>query len=243
MASNILFVFEGEKTEKKIADNFAKCFPNAKIGIQCAWCTTIYNLYNTITKDEDLDTFALLKENPKNKEALETYNRDDFAEIYLFFDYDGHTGQASDEKLIDSLNFFNEETEFGKLFISYPMVEALKHYSNTIDFKNLKIEAKKNINYKGIVNKECNEELVDFNHYNVTIWGKLIELHLKKMNYIINNDYSLPRNVIHQSDIFLKQLEKYINIDSTVAVLSSFPIFLFDYYGYNTITLLFEKNK
>ena len=93
----ILFVFEGAKKEGQVADSFLQCFPNKNIIIQCAHCTTIYNLYNRISEDEDLDTFSLLKENPNNKEALESYSRNDFAEVYLFFDYDGHTSSASDE--------------------------------------------------------------------------------------------------------------------------------------------------
>ncbi|MCK5537204.1 MAG: hypothetical protein KAI79_10275, partial [Bacteroidales bacterium] len=97
MSNKILFVFEGLKTEKIIADSFTKCFPDKNFVVHCAYCTTVYNLYNKISKDEDLDTFSLLKEIPSNKEALESYNRNDFAEVYLFFDYDGHTSSASDE--------------------------------------------------------------------------------------------------------------------------------------------------
>ena len=52
----------------------------------------------------------------------------------------------------------------------------------------------------------------------------LIKLNLKKMNHIVNNTYSLPLNIISQEIIFSNQLEKYIKIDSTVAILSSFPV-------------------
>ena len=55
------------------------------------------------------------------------------------------------------------------------------------------------------------------------------------MNFIVNDDFSLPKESISQSEIFDKQLEKYINIDSTIAILSAFPVFLFDYYGFQTI--------
>ena len=235
MSNNILFVFEGEKTEKQIADSFTKCFPDKNMVVQSAYCTTIYNLYNKISKDEDLDTFSLLKEISYNKEILEPYNRNDFAEVYLFFDYDGHTSSADDGKLVNILDFFNEETEFGKIFINYPMVESIKHYSELIDFKELKVDAKKNIKYKNIVHNVCKKEFLHFHLYTQKIWSQLIELHLKKMNYITNGNYILPTENSSQNDIFSKQLEKYINIDSTIAVLSSFPIFLFDYYGYNYI--------
>jgi hypothetical protein len=229
--SNILFVFEGPKKEKQVADSIAKYFPDDNLVIHCAYCTTIYNLYNKISQDEDLDTFSLLKEIPSNKETLEPFNRTDFAEVYYFFDYDGHSSAADDEKLSDILDLFNEETEFGKIFINYPMLESLKHYSDSVDFKDVKVKAKENIDYKKLVNRECNKELIDFNKYTKEIWKVLIEIHLKKMNYIVTEDYSLPVDYVLQKDIFSQQLEKYINIDSTIAVLNSFPIFLYEYYG------------
>ncbi len=234
--SKILFVFEGEKKEGQIADNFLKCFPDRNnIVIQCAHCTTIYNLYNKISKDEDLDTFSVLKENPNNRETLESYNRSDFAEVYLFFDYDGHTSSANDEKLIKALNFFDEETDFGKLYINYPMVESLKHYSESIDFKGLAVSAKDNINYKKIVNQQCSSVYIDFNKYTKEIWNVLINAHLKKMNYILTDSFSTPSHVISQGVIFSKQMEKYISFNSTIAVLNSFPIFLFEYFGDSVI--------
>ena len=59
----------------------------------------------------------------------------------------------------------------------------------------------------------------------------VIDTHLKKMNNVVNNSYEFPDEIIDQLTIFNKQIEKHINIDKTVAVLSSFPIFLHDYYG------------
>ena len=127
--SNILFVFEGEKTENQITASFINHFFNDKLVITCAFCAEIYQLHRALAEDEDLDTFALLKEIPQNKEILKEFTRDDFAEIYLFFDYDGHSTLASDDSLVDMLKIFNVETNLGKLFISYPMVESIKHYS------------------------------------------------------------------------------------------------------------------
>lgn len=235
MANRILFIFEGEKAEKQIADSFLKCFLVDDFVVYCAFCTTIYNLYNKISQDEDLDTFTLLKELPKNKEALSPYKRNDFAEIYLFFDYDGHTTSADDEKMKDILNLFSEETEFGKLFINYPMVESLKHYSDSLDFKNLKVESKKDIKYKRLVSEVGGEEFRHFHLYTPKLWTTLIEVHLMKMNYIVNESYTIPSEYYSQKQIFHNQLCRYINIDGTISVLSSFPIFLFDYYGNENI--------
>jgi hypothetical protein len=231
MSKNILFVFEGERTEIQITENLKKYFQIAKNAIQCAYCSDIYKLYEQINKDDDLDTFMLLKELEINFEALSAYKRYDFAEIYLFFDYDGHATMADDNKIINMLRIFQDETAAGKLYISYPMVEALKHHPEDSDFKHLKVAAKDTIQYKYKVSIESRKELIQFKKYNSTIWKELIELHLKKMNFITKDEYCLPIATISQYEIFIKQLEKYIEVDLTVAVLSSFPVFLFDYYG------------
>ena len=238
MSSSILFVFEGQNTEAQIKDNLTKYFVNENSNIHCAYCSDIYQLHAKISKDEDLDTFVLLKERSQNTKILSSYNRDDFAEIYMFFDYDGHARNAQDYKIKDLLDFFNEETESGKLFISYPMVEAIKHISETINFKKLKVKAKENINYKKIVNDECINTLKDLTSLTQNNWFEIIELHLKKMNYIVNDDFTIPKEHISQLEIFKNQLNKFLNIDSTVSVLSAFPIFLFDYYGFEKIDKL-----
>ena len=148
MSTKILFIFEGEKSEKQITNNLIQFFLNENSVVTCAYCTTIYKLFAEISEDKYLDTFSLLKEIKANKEILKGFNRSDFAEIYMFFDYDGHVTNASDEKLQNLLGFFNEETEKGKLYINYPMVEALKHIEDFDTFKDLKVACKENIGYK-----------------------------------------------------------------------------------------------
>lgn len=231
MSNNILFIFEGYKTEKSITDNLTKFFVNENTVVTCAYCTTIYKMYGEISEDEYLDTFNLVKDIEANKITLKDYKRSDFSQIFMFFDYDGHATNASDKKLNDLLEFFNEETDKGKLYISYPMVEALKHIKCFDTFKELKIACKDFEKYKMIVSDNCIEALKHFNLYDIEIWKKIIESHLKKMNDLVNNTYQFPTELIDQLAIFNKQLEKFINLDQTVTVLSAFPIFLHDYYG------------
>ena len=234
--SNILFVFEGERTEMQIATSLVRHFFADKMVVTCAYCTEIYQLHRTLSEDSDLDTFALLKEIPQNQERLEGFQRDDFAEIYLFFDYDGHATLASDESLQEMLAMFNEETDLGKLLVSYPMVESIKHYSDTIDFKLLKVPAKENIRYKKLVSAEADHRYSQFSHYTKEMWRGLVLAHLKKMNYIVLDEYVYPDQNFTQEFIFDNQRKKYIEIDSTVAVLSGFPIFIFDYFGSQNIS-------
>lgn len=229
MSTNILFIFEGKNPESQIAANLQKFFVNEKTIVMCAYCTTIYKMYAEISADEDLDTFNLLKEIDGNRTILEGYNRADFAEIYMFFDYDGHASNAGDEKLNDLLNFFDQETDKGKLYISYPMAEALKHIEDFDTFKDLTAICGKE--YKKTARKKCIDNLKNIASYDLDIWKKLISAHLKKMNNIVHHSYEFPKAIVDQLTIFSKQIEKYISVDKTVAVLSAFPVFLHDYYG------------
>lgn len=241
MSNNILFIFEGPKTEKSITDNLIKFFVNENTVVTCAYCTTIYKMYADISEDEFLDTFNLVKDIEANRETLKDYKRSDFAQIFMFFDYDGHATNACDKKLNDLLDFFNEETEKGKLYISYPMVEALKHIEEYNTFKELKIASADFKNYKKIVSDNCIEHLKHFHLYDIETWNTVVETHLKKMNDLVNDTFTFPDAIIDQLTIFRKQLEKHINIYKTVAVLSAFPIFLHDYYGNEELRKRIEK--
>lgn len=235
--NNILFVFEGEKTEKQIADTLSKNFLGSNVVITCAYCNNLYQLFEEISADEDLETFSLLKAKENNL-ALQDFDRDDFAEIYMFFDYDGHDTKADDLKVQKLLTFFNEETDKGKLYISYPMIESLKHYIDLKSFQHLKVKCKENIYYKNLVSQNCSKELIQFKKYNLGIWKTLIIAHLQKMNYIVLGAYTFPNELIFQLEIFKNQVEKYISIDLTVGVLNSFPVFLHDYYGNESLKKL-----
>ena len=250
MSNNILFVFEGKSTEYKITKSLEKHILTEGLFIKCAFDAEIYQFYRELKNDDFLDSFTLIKNrNAENQETLKDYNRDDFAEIYLFFDYDGHSTCADDAKLEELVSFFNEETNQGKLYISYPMVEAIRHIQDYDNFRNSivkckgancpyintceeKEECKKEPHYKTKVAKESIPRLSNMNSYTEFVWKKIIETHLKKMNYIVSNLYEFPQKIVLQDIIFQKQLELFINKKCPkVAVLSAFPIFIHDYYG------------
>jgi hypothetical protein len=266
MSTNILFVFEGENTEeiivKSLENHFLKENMIGNTIIKCACGAEIYQLYRKIQEDSDLDTFNLIKDkNHNSKKLLEEYDREDFAEIYLFFDYDGHSSLASyqdrfgsniksgDEKLVDMLAFFDNETEKGKLYISYPMVEALRHIIDYSTFYELSVKGKgancvnidccrekeeclQEPHYKERVSKESIPQLCNINGYSSTTWKQLIKVHIYKMNYIVNNIYEYPHALETQKTIFFKQLEKYISLPCQyISVLSAFPSFIHDYFG------------
>lgn len=205
MSTNILFVFEGEKTEGLIVKSLEKCIFNHKTIIKCAFAAEIYQLYRELEADNDLDVFNLIKNliKKKNNIELENYNRSDFAEIYLFFDYDAHASLAShidpsgnivndgDDKIKELLSFFDNETDKGKLYISYPMVEAIRHITDYDTFQSLRVKCKGNNcqykenceekeaceqepHYKRKVASESISTLCNINGYTKETWKQLI---------------------------------------------------------------------
>lgn len=231
VSHNILFVIEGSK-EESVVRSLETVFFDKKTIITLVFGTVIYALYKAINEDADLEVFPLLK---KRVKGLENYNRNSFSDIYLFFDYDAHATNASDVKMEKLLNTFDNETENGKLYVSYPMLESLKHYRNFEDFKIL--TAKCSPEYKKEVNNYCSERYIDFKMYDRVVWIELLRAHLYKMNYIVADSYNFPTQYFSQLSIFEKQLEKYlIKTEKRVAVLSAFPIFVYDYFGNEKIS-------
>ena len=229
----ILMVFEGLVTEKKIFNNLKHYFLNENRNtiIYGFHCGEIYSLYNKLEKDEDLELFTLLKEQLKdtNKE-IQKIKKSQVSELYLFFDYDGHAISADDNKLEYMLNLFNNETnDYGKLYISYPMVEAIKHLKEDVSFKDVVVTSSKG--YKEVSSINSDKIYMHLNKLTEENWDKIIEEHCKKANFIVNNKFIFPEKIIEQITIFLKQKEKYIDRENKVSVLSAFPIFLLDYYG------------
>ncbi len=246
-----LFVFEGGSAEPLYERKLEQNFMGSRISIKAIYDAEIYQLYEQLKREDfALDIVNLLKErNQRNAKILKGFNRDSFAYIYLFFDYDAHATKANDEKIIEMLNYFNNETENGMLYISYPMVEAIRHYKDMESFKELTVKCKrsncpyidactdvasckKEPHYKRLVAMDCRKQLTNINGFSKEVWQELIRAHVSKMNYIVNNKFEMPDKSESQEVIFEKQLTKHIRHKCPeVAVLSAFPIYVLDYYG------------
>jgi len=111
--------------------------------------TNIYSLYNSIFryKDHDyLDILTHLREHEIDHEKKLIFN-ERYTDIILVFDLDPQEPNFESEKIIKMLEFFNDSTEMGKLYIDYPMIEAFHHmyslpdpnyYSYFISFNDIK---------------------------------------------------------------------------------------------------------
>lgn len=253
MTHRILFVVEGAVKEPAILESLKTLMPG--IGNCVVWANKnhIYNLYRQLTADADQDIFALVQAND-TEGVLTGYRREDFDQVYLFFDYDGHVGMKAGEPLGDDviesmLTLFDNETEAGKLYISYPMAEALEHtpldrekfLRLTAKCKGVNCRSKESCSDREACKKEPHYKTIagdekplkiPFAEYTRSDWHRIIAYHLNKVEFLVNDRDAMPATLHEQRAIFGKQLEKYIGRDCpVVTVLSGFPTFLLDYYG------------
>lgn len=182
-----------------------------------------------------------------------------FSEIFLFFDYDFQNknlpAKELDRQVKNMLGFFNDETENGKLYINYPMVEAIKCTNELPDsnFINYKAARSKCSDFKNHITaaypyykstdffmfqidgrtKEIREPVSE-EKFNLVSgnWNILKEQNIKKAGFICTGKYDYPsrKDDVNQQTIFKNQKEKFIDTSDSVSILSSFPLFLYEYF-------------
>lgn len=235
------FIVEGEAREPLIIDNISKVFfahGNFKI-IMLPAGENIYMLWKKLKEDDfETDIIEVLRESNKEIRAqLSGLTRDDFSEVYLFFDYDVHQNnlrESDDRNVIDQmLESFDNETENGKLYISYPMVEALRDYelgmcgnkencfvliSNLEDYKNVS------------ATHSCNPH---FKKYDFDMWREIIDVFAMRISCLVGHadtiTYEQYIEIINPREI--QKLEEKVTQKNKVFILSAFPEFLVDYFG------------
>jgi hypothetical protein len=148
MQDVILIITEGSNPEHNRLNEINTIFLNNNRNIVLSPDVgNIKNLIKDIKNDPDLDYLSWLKERGKTNSTIDSLSLDDISEINLFFDYDCHGSTKNDnngtrlksynQELLELLNLCNEPTsQFGKLYISYPMIESLWDIPNKSDFSN-----------------------------------------------------------------------------------------------------------
>lgn len=235
------FVVEGEAREPLIIDNISKVFfkhANFKI-ITLPAGQNIYMLWKKL-KDDDFDTDiieVLREEHEELKEQLEGISRDDFSEVYLFFDYDGHQNNLSQEDdsdvLEQMLESFDNETENGKLYISYPMVEALRDFEEGKCGKEGQcfVPIAEMENYKSVSAEHSFHP--SFKDYDITVWKSLIDVFAMRISCLMGCDSAITYEQYTEeaSPFSIYKMEENEIQEQRVFVLSAFPEFLLDYFG------------
>ena len=259
----ILFVFEGRKTEPSLFKTLERLyFNNPDEKKVCCFGYSIYELYRLMTDSdftEDIVTVIKRKLESRGERPIpENISITDFSEIYLFFDYDFQNKNLGLEdlnaQLDEMLEFFSDETDNGKLYISYPMIESIRCTQKLPDEHFYEYRASKEVcpNFKDYVSKVFNYyKSSDFMQFTIDKrtndlrpvtkereimvkenWEHLKEQNIKKANYICYDNFAYPKtkDSVSQKNIFNSELEKFVLPNNEVSILNAFPLFLFEYF-------------
>lgn len=251
----ILCVFEGVEREPRIFKTIKRLFFGEGEIIVCSFGNNIYELYRQLQElDGDGDIVSVLRENKADGLPI-GIKSSDFSEIYLFFDYDFHNKNLSLEemngRLKQMLELFDDETDNGKLYVSYPMVESLSYTKELPDEHFFEYVVKRcdcvEHSFKDLASAFSYYgsfdfiELPDQGHHRAgkrevarvkKNWIHLVNQHIIKANYICSGHCCKPedKDAVSQQKIFVAQLSKYLSTEDSVAILNAFPLFLFDYF-------------
>lgn len=262
--NKIALIVEGTKTEPLIIKNLNNIFFHHTTiePIILPACTNIYALWKQIKEDDyETDIIELVKElsskqkiktvNNVNETDYKTLNRDDYSEIYLFFDFDGHNnnlpnGVDRDKVIEKMLAVFDNETENGKMSISYPMIESIKHFSslklcNFEDVCHYKIA--EGGNYKYDVSQIC--RIQNVNNIYKSDWCFIIRKLLVSISCLFDLEKCISRNEFRKftpAIIFDKQLIKHIKTNREVMIISAVPEFLLDYFKIDILEKYLNTN-
>ena len=156
----------------------------------------------------------------------------------MFFDYDAHQTnlkKENDEDVVARmLESFDNETENGKLYISYPMVEALRDFEPGVCGNNDSCYVKLDVvnNYKQISTERS--VFSQFNKYDFDIWKEIIDIFAMKVSCLWDDsdvmEYEQYTQNVSPDSVY--ELEKKLVHDKGIFVLSAFPEFLVDYFWY-----------
>lgn len=206
MAKKVLIICEGVDKEPKIfARVKALGFLPQDVEV-VSYGTNIYKLYRCLEREsqgyEDgwnsLDLQLMLVERAQTEDGKRIL-QDQYTDILLIFDFDpqdsyfrNHPEEAF-RRFNKLLEFFSESTEHGKLYLSYPMVEALLHVSKH-ELENADWETflerrftKEEVRQKTYKRRSAQEGENEVTAYDRAVLVRLIRWHLKKAFFIASN--------------------------------------------------------
>ena len=249
-SAKVLIVLEGEKPEENTLARLQRAFPEELADlsedlVEYVYSSHIYGLYNKLKEDNGFsDVIEVLKELYPEDDVLQNTNREDISQVYLFFDLDIHKQpiEKSCKQLNELIKFFDNETENGKLFLSYPMAEAI----NICDIeKGLMSDDRKLFSLDKCADNGFKHFADDLNRNSKTIcransrenWLIISKANYEKAQWLMHMTAEKSFSVLDQmqQDAILQHQQKLIKQDNVVATLSAFPFFLLEYVGVGKI--------
>lgn len=172
-----LLIVEGNHEKNKLFWLIFNCFPEMNIHMDDIWIygTNIYLLYDDIEKEygtgwgelnDDIDLPFVIS---KKQHMDELCYKENFTNIFIVFDYERHDINFSEEKIVKMQKYFYDETDMGKLYLNYPMIESYQHLRVLPDYeyidKKIPVSLQPGREYKTLVKEETAiAKLVEFPH-------------------------------------------------------------------------------
>lgn len=251
----ILFVFEGDEREPRLYRTLERLyFPKENDNIICSFGNNIYALYNELQEyGEGGDVVSLMRERlaAKGDSTLDGIRSTDISQTFLFFDYDFQNSQLSlgeiNRRVKEMLTLFDDETDNGKLYINYPMIESIRytkelpdeayaHYAvSRAECKNFKHLAREFSAYNNLDHILFKDDETPTKEKYLKVrdnWQFLKQMNVSKANLLTTGRCAMPteKQTINQLSIFSSQVTQFVEPKEQMAILSSFPIFLFEYF-------------
>lgn len=133
--TKILMLVEGEKMDVKLMTHLLEVY-GLNDGYEIvSYNTNIYTLYNQMFADHDpaaYDLVQVLKARETNANKKAVFDQA-FSDILLVFDLDAHAPDFSPEKIREMVDYFQESSDMGKLYLNYPMAESFYHMQSIPD--------------------------------------------------------------------------------------------------------------
>lgn len=223
----ILFITERRKDEPRYLNRmFSILFDTKPENIFYYEANIHQMMINTPPEDYlrgDLDTAQILREDARRRNK--TFPDGEFSDIFLIFDMDPHDQMYDGgEHLKHASMIFTESSEYGKLFINYPMMQSYKHIGSDEEYLNKVVFLEDIKRYKDVVDSECLTNLKHLSNYNEDTFVHIIALNLRKAISITNsNDEETldePHNNLNLTEILSIQIEKF-DKESSIFVLNT----------------------
>lgn len=227
----ILFLVEGKLESKNVKNIAEKMLSLTEENYEIiSNDTVIYELFEDLRDDPDLSLVGYLKAKGKITLNPGELSKEAFSQIYLIFDFDPHYEKYSDDDIREMLQFFDNETENGKLYINYPMFEATFYID---DFENPKLL------YEMVSISECNGRCFKKRVKEISCFGRKnhLDFSLRNPNDVYQSIrwnykraiYLIKQNELDYTMILEKQIESKNSEAKNFLILSTFVLMIIDY--------------
>lgn len=195
--NKILFIVEGANDEvsfvKRLLEKYNGTQEYEIYPYKCTIHVLAQILYDEYPdfEENEIDIQLVLKSKERDKNQRELLSQK-FRDVFLVFDFEPQHNLPHFDTVRRMMQYFNDSSDHGKLYINYPMMQSYKHFSSLPDdsFSQRRVTIQDCYHYKQIVGAVSG--YTDINQYNHTTFVSLMAHHIKKANYILSGRYVLP---------------------------------------------------